>query len=263
MGCFDSLLEGRALSRPATTERGPPEADCFPNIPSFPYSIIPMNYAKLPTFMKTALFDLDGTLIDSLEDIALGVNLTRQDFGLSPRPTAEILTYIGDGVGVLLQRAIPELAATYMPQIRERQKINYMAHLLDHTVLYPGIKEALVALKEAGWRLGVVTNKQAAVVPAILDGLGVLDLFDGIVGGGDSDKLKPDPYPLYQVAERMGVTLDSSDWMVGDHHADMEAAKNAHVKGCFCRWGIGTLENSSFTVAVDHPSELLSVLQPF
>jgi phosphoglycolate phosphatase len=232
-----------------------------PNIPPFPYSIIPMKYAKLLAFMKTALFDLDGTLIDSLEDIALGVNLTRQDFGLSSRPVAEITTCIGDGVGVLLQRAIPELAATHMPQLRERQKINYMAHLLDHTVLYPGIKGTLIALKAAGWRLGVVTNKQATVVPPILEGLGVLDLFDGIVGGGDSDKLKPDPYPLYQLAERMGVTLDEHDWMVGDHHADMDAAKNAKIKGCFCRWGIGTLENSSYTVAIDTPPELLRVLR--
>jgi len=211
-------------------------------------------------FMKTALFDLDGTLIDSLEDIVLGVNLTRQDFGLAARPTAEIISCIGDGVGVLLQRSIPELAATQMPQLRERQKINYMAHLLDHTVLYPGIKEALLALKEAGWRLGVVTNKQSTIVPPILAGLGVLDLFDGIIGGGDSDKLKPDPYPLFQVAERMGVTLDAHDWMIGDHHADMEAAKNAQIKGCFCRWGIGNLENSSFTVAIERPCDLLRVL---
>ncbi len=210
--------------------------------------------------MKTALFDLDGTLIDSLEDIALGVNLTRQDFGLSVLPLDQITTCIGDGVGVLLQRAIPELAATHMSQLRERQKINYMGHLLDHTVLYPGIKEVLLALKEGGWRLGVVTNKQAAYVPPILDGLGVLNLFDGIVGGGDSDKLKPDPYPLYQVAERMGVILDERDWMVGDHHADMDAGKNAHLKSCFCRWGIGKLGESSFTAAVERPAELLAVL---
>jgi phosphoglycolate phosphatase len=187
--------------------------------------------------------------------------LTRQDFGLADRPIPEIINCIGEGVGVLLQRAIPELADTHMPQLRERQKINYTAHLLDHTVLYPGIKETLFKLKEAGWRLGVVTNKHASYVPPILKGLGVLDLFDGIVGGGDSDKLKPDPYPLHQLAERMGVTLDESDWMVGDHHADMDAGKNAKLKTCFCRWGIGNLGNSSYTVAIDRPSELLSVLR--
>jgi len=210
--------------------------------------------------MKTALFDLDGTLIDSLEDIALGVNLTRQDFGLAMRPTAEIISCIGDGVGVLLQRAIPELAATHMPQLRERQKANYMAHLLDHTVLYPGIKETLVALREGGWRLGVVTNKTALFVPPILEGLGILPLFDAIIGGGDCETLKPDPLSLYKAAERMGVVLDGDDWMIGDHHADMEAAKNARIQGCFCRWGFGTLGNSSFTVAIDRPAELLRVL---
>lgn len=210
--------------------------------------------------MKTALFDLDGTLIDSLEDIALGVNLTRQDFGLAMRPTAEIISCIGDGVGVLLQRAIPELAATHMPQLRERQKINYMAHLLDHTVLYPEIKETLTALREGGWHLGIVTNKSAPFVSPILEGLGVLALFDAIIGGGDCETLKPDPLSLYQAAERMGVVLDAADWMIGDHHADMEAAKNAKIKGCFCRWGFGKLGDSSFSVAIDRPAELLRVL---
>jgi phosphoglycolate phosphatase len=210
--------------------------------------------------MKTALFDLDGTLIDSLEDIALGVNLTRQDFGLAMRPTAEIISCIGDGVGVLLQRAIPELAATHMAQLRERQKINYMAHLLDHTVLYPGIQETLLALRERGWHLGVVTNKSGPFVPPILEGLGILPLFDAIIGGGDCDALKPDPLPLQRAAERMGVVLEPLDWMIGDHHADLEAAKNAGLRGCFCRWGFGKQGDAPYTVAIDHPSELLSVL---
>lgn len=210
--------------------------------------------------MKTALFDLDGTLIDSLEDIALGVNLTRQDFGLPLRPTAEIIACIGDGVGALLQRAIPELAATHMPQLRERQKINYLAHCLDHTVLYPGMKETLAALCEAGWTLGVVTNKPAHYIRPLLEGLGVGSCFAGAIGGGDCEKLKPDPQPLYLLAERMGVTLEASDWMIGDHVTDLEAGKNAALKTCFCRWGIGHPGDSSYTVAIDTPQELLKVL---
>lgn len=210
--------------------------------------------------MKTALFDLDGTLIDSLEDIALGINLTRQDFGLAMRTKPDIIACIGEGVGVLIQRAIPELAATHMAQLRERQKINYMAHCLDHTFLYPGIKETLVALCDAGWTLGVVTNKPGPYIRPILEGLGVWDCFAGVIGGGDCEKLKPDPQPLYVLAERMGVTLDANDWMIGDHYTDMEAGKNAKMKTCFCRWGIGHLGESSYTVAIDKPLELLSVL---
>jgi phosphoglycolate phosphatase len=210
--------------------------------------------------MKTALFDLDGTLIDSLEDLALGINLTRQDFGLAMRPTAEIIACIGEGVGVLIQRAIPELAETHMPQLRERQKINYMAHCLDHTVLYPGIKETLDALCDAGWKLGVVTNKPGPYIRPLLEGLDVWQCFVGTIGGGDCDKLKPDPMPLYRVAEQMGVTLDTNDWMIGDHVTDMEAGKNAALKTCFCRWGIGHLGTSSYTVAIDAPQELLKVL---
>ena len=210
--------------------------------------------------MKTALFDLDGTLIDSLEDIALGINLTRQDFGLAMLPTAKIITYIGEGISLLIQRSIPELAATHMPQLRERQKINYMAHNLDHTVLYPGMKEALFAMRDAGWTLGVLTNKPGPYVRPILEGLGVWDCFSGVIGGGDCEKLKPDPLPMYLLAERMGVTLDANDWMIGDHFTDMDAGKNANIKTCFCRWGIGSLGESSYTVAIDQPLELLKVL---
>lgn len=211
--------------------------------------------------MKTALFDLDGTLIDSLEDIALGINLTRQDFGLALRPTAEIIDCIGEGIGILIQRSIPELAATHMPQLRERQRANYLAHCLDHTTLYPGMKETIFALRKEGWRLGVATNKPAPYIRPILEGLGVWTCFDGFVGGGDSEKLKPDPFPLYMLAERMGVTLEPDDWMVGDHHTDMEAGRNANLKTCFCRWGIGKMATSTCTVAIDTPPELVGVLR--
>jgi len=209
--------------------------------------------------MKTALFDLDGTLIDSRADLALAINLTRQDFGLAPLPEAAVVAAIGEGVRVLLARTIPEYAHD-VDALLVRQRAHYSAHFLDRTILYPDFAPVLRTLKARGWRLGVVTNKPAHFTRPILEGLGVCDVFDAIVGGGDCPTLKPDPAPLRLAAERMGATLDASDWMIGDHFTDLDAAANAGIQSCFCRFGFGEQRASTFTVAVESPSALLSVL---
>ncbi len=202
----------------------------------------------------TALFDLDGTLIDSREDIALAVNLTRQDFGLAPHSLETVVSCVGEGVRVLIERAIPERPDLW-ERMLEHQRKHYLAHLLDHTVLYPGVREALGALRAAGWRIGVVTNKPGAVTRPILEGLGVLGCFDAVVGGGDCAALKPDPAPLHMAAARMGVSLVASDWMVGDHVTDLEAGARAGIRRCFCRYGFGEPRGATYEAAVDRLDE--------
>lgn len=210
--------------------------------------------------MKTALFDLDGTLIDSRLDIVHGINLTREDFNLPALPVAQVAEHIGEGVNFLIRGAIPEFAQTHMELLRARQRINYLNHSLDTTRLYPGMEQTLRKLKAAGWRLGVVTNKSAPCVMPLLKGLGVADCFDAIVGGEEIPQLKPDPAPLRLAAARMGVTLDASDWMIGDHFTDMEAGRNAGIQTCFCRFGFGQLRTSRYTLAVDTVEQIASAL---
>ena len=211
------------------------------------------------TVMKTALFDLDGTLIDSRADIALAVNLTRRDFGLAPLPEATVVAAIGEGVRSLLARTIPE-RADIPDALLARQRAHYSEHLLDSTILYPGMAAVLRTLKAHGWKFGVVTNKPALFVRPILGGLGVLDVFGAVVGGGDCPHLKPDPEPLRLAAAQMGAVLDAADWMVGDHFTDLDAAARAGIRSCFCRFGFGEQRASPFTVAVDTPGALLGVL---
>lgn len=173
---------------------------------------------------------------------------------------AEIITCIGEGVRNLLLRAIPE-RADQLTDLLERQRFHYSAHLLDHTVLYPGMKEVLERLHANGWKLGVVTNKPSHYIRPILEGLGVWTLFTGIVGGGDCPRLKPDPAPLHLAATQMGVSLEAADWMIGDHFTDLESARNAGIRGCFCRYGFGELRTSTFSAVIDAPMELLSLLE--
>ena len=209
--------------------------------------------------MNTALFDLDGTLIDSRADLALAVNLTRQDFGLPPKTIEDVLACVGEGVRVLIERAIPERPELWDAMVG-RQRVHYLAHMLDQTYLYPGVKETLQALRAAGWRLAVVTNKPGPVTRPVLEGLGVLDLFHAVVGGGDCPALKPDPAPLRLAAAQMGVTLDADDWMVGDHFTDLEAGRRAGVKRCFCRFGFGEPRGEAYDLAVDRMDAFLAAV---
>ena len=209
--------------------------------------------------MRTALFDLDGTLIDSRADLALAVNLTRQEFGLSPKPQEAIVACVGEGVRALIERAIPERPELWDAMLA-RQRENYRAHYLDQTCLYPGVKETLFALCEAGWKLGVVTNKPGAFTRPILEGFGVLGCFGAVVGGGDCPKLKPDPAPLQLAAAQMGVALAPDDWMIGDHVTDLKSGHNAGIRCCFCRYGFGESRGEAYDLAVDRLDAFLAVV---
>jgi phosphoglycolate phosphatase len=206
--------------------------------------------------MKTALFDLDGTLIDSRADIALAVNLTRQDFGLPPKSIEAIVACVGEGVRFLIERASPEYPELWEAMLL-RQREHYSQHLLEQTTLYPGVIQTLQTLREIGWRLGVVTNKPGIFTRPILEGLGVLGYFGAVIGGGDCPELKPDPAPLRLAAAQMGMTLDPEDWMIGDHVTDLEAGRRAGVKRCFCRFGFGESRGALYELAVDRIAEFL------
>lgn len=212
---------------------------------------------RLPSRMGIILFDLDGTLVDSRADIALAINLTRQDFGLPPRPEREIVACVGDGVKLLIQRAIPERPDLW-EAMAARQREHYRAHLLDQTALYPQVAESLRALKESGWALAVVTNKPGPMALPILEGLGVLGFFGAVVGGGDCEALKPDPAPLLLAAERLGAALTPADWMVGDHVSDLEAGARAGVRRCLCRYGFGEARGAVYERVIDRLDEFVS-----
>lgn len=187
----------------------------------------------------------------------MAVNLTRQDFDLPPMQVHEIVACVGEGVRVLIERAIPERPDLWEDML-VHQREHYGAHLLDHTVLYPGVEETVIALRNTGWKLGVVTNKPGVMSRPILEGLGVLRHFDAVVGGGDCPILKPDPAPLHLAAARMGRALTSQDWMIGDHFTDLEAGSRAGIRRCFCRYGFGERRGASYELAVDRLAEFLT-----
>ena len=197
----------------------------------------------------TIFFDLDGTLIDSRKDIANSVNLTRADYGLPPLSLDSITGMVGNGVRQLLLRAMPEHEAE-IEALLENNRRHYAAYPVVHTTMYPGVPEALKALKEMGCRMAVTSNKTSSLIPRILEGLGILHYFDVTVGGGDVPVLKPDPGLLYLAAERMGVQVRPTDWVVGDHYTDLEVGRHAGVQVCHCAYGFGNPREERFDLRV-------------
>jgi phosphoglycolate phosphatase len=203
---------------------------------------------------RALLFDLDGTLVDSRADLALGVNLTRADLGLAPLDPLQVAGFVGDGVRTLLRRALPECPG----RLEEALAINrghYGAHLLDATRLYPGALRALDALRDGGFTLAVVTNQPAEFTRPILEGLGVLDRFAAVVAGGDAPALKPDPAPLFLALEGCGCTAAGS-WIAGDHRTDLEAGRRAGIRRCLCRHGFGDPGTEAWDLEVSGLEEL-------
>jgi phosphoglycolate phosphatase len=190
--------------------------------------------------MRAVVFDLDGTLIDSLPDIAAAVNRVLGWRGLLPLPAREIEGMIGDGAKVLLDRALVARGVVARAADMDVFMEWYTEHGADETRPYPGMVEALAALRRAGHRLGVCTNKPAAAAREILASLGLDAFFDAVTGGDSTPYRKPDPRHLAATLAALGVT---EAVMVGDHYNDMAAAKGCGIPGIFAAWGYGAAES--------------------
>lgn len=196
-----------------------------------------------------AAFDLDGTLADTILDIANSVNLTRRDYGLEPLAAELVVSYVGDGARKLLERAFADHPIN-VDEGLEHMIRHYYEHPVVDTVLYPGVAEGLAALKNAGWKLAAVTNKPGIVAREILRRLGVAGFLDEIIGGNDGYPLKPDPAVLLFLMEKYHAVPEKS-WMLGDNHTDMNSAVNAGMNGAFAAWGFGSMGNAAAALKVD------------
>jgi phosphoglycolate phosphatase len=186
----------------------------------------------------TLLLDLDGTLVDSAPDLLRSANRLMAARGLAPFTLREVLAMIGDGVPALVTRALAARGLPFDPAAVAAFSADYAAHVADSTQPYPGVVAGLHAMRAAGWRLAVCTNKPAALARRLLDALGLLDLF-AAVGGGDSFAVrKPDPGHLLATLAAAGGDKRAAV-AVGDHHNDVAAAAGAGIPCIFALWGYG------------------------
>jgi len=186
------------------------------------------------------IFDLDGTLADTKQDIATAVNLTLKEFGLPPKESAVIYGYVGDGVRKLLQRAFEGQPQGFYERALKVFRQHYLTHLLDTTQFYPGVLEILDHFK--GKKRAIATNKPFEYTQKIIEGLGVRDHFDLVLGGDSTLHLKPHPAIIQVVLGRLGVDGKRAV-MVGDGVNDILAARAAGAKSCAVGYGLGQTED--------------------
>ena len=183
------------------------------------------------------IFDLDGTLIDSRADLALATNAMRALHQLPPLPLETVASFVGDGVRTLAIRALE--GAPVDPDLAARQiSVAYAENLIVHTTPYPSVDEGLRRLHRAGHSLALVTNKPGPHTRRIVAHFGWTELFSVILGGGDTEELKPSPLPLRTVLAQTGYPPDKA-WMVGDHHTDLAAARRAGIGAVYLTHGMG------------------------
>jgi phosphoglycolate phosphatase len=188
--------------------------------------------------IQLLIFDLDGTLVDSELDLALSVNAVRGKMGLEPLPVARVASYVGQGVSALIRRALGEEASE--EDVEKAVALfleTYREHMLDHTVPYPGVREAL---RELGTKkLAVLTNKPVVFSRALLAGLDMTNHFEYIYGGNSFDQKKPDPVGVFRLMEDFGVSREAT-LIIGDSDTDVLTGRNAGVWTCGVTYGIGS-----------------------
>ena len=183
--------------------------------------------------IKAVLFDLDGTLVDSIPDLTHGVNALIARYDKGPLSVETVSTMVEKGAEVLLKRAFAA-CDMYLADEKIASELEiYMQWMVDngsrYSVIFPGVREGLVALKNAGIAVALVTNKPRKMTESLLAEKDIASFFDVVVAAGDAPTVKPHPGMLLLAAKRLGVNPESCA-MVGDSGNDALAARNANMR---------------------------------
>jgi len=188
--------------------------------------------------LRWMLLDLDGTLVDSVPDLAAALNRRLAAHGLAPLARPVVQGFVGDGAKALVERGFARHGRVASAEDQALFLADYSAHAAEETCAYPGVADGLARLRAGGWILAVCTNKPEAPARTLLAALGLGEHF-AVIGGGDSFPVrKPDPAHVLATLAAAGGTVDRCV-MVGDHHNDILAAVGAGVPAIWARWGYG------------------------
>ena len=191
--------------------------------------------------IKLLIYDLDGTLIDSGEDIARAVNAMLQTLNLPPLPKGLIATFVGNGVAHLITQSLIQSGGS-AERVQEAIRLyrdHYSKHMLDHTRLYPSVKSVLEHFKDR--KQGVITNKPENFSNLILKHLGVQNYFFRVIGGENSFPKKPSPDAVIEMMASLGISKNETV-LIGDSAIDIETGKNAGIKTVAVTYGFGKPE---------------------
>lgn len=207
------------------------------------------------------IYDLDGTLIDSREDIAQASNKMLMELGLKKKSADEIAECVGRGVQNLVLGLLGKDHEDKFEKALKLVKKHYGNHLLDHTKLYPGVQETLEHFK--GKKQVVITNKPEGFSVKILEGLKIAHYFERIIGGDTARTKKPSPESIFKILDELKISADRAI-IVGDSAIDIETGKNAKVAVCAVIYGFGRLDeiqNAKPDFTIKQFNELMRIVK--
>ncbi|TWJ17744.1 HAD family hydrolase [Geobacter argillaceus] len=209
--------------------------------------------------IKLIIFDLDGTLIDSLDDLTQAVNNMRSAFGLDPIDRNAVRGMVGQGARNLVERALPKAGQAEVEQGLSLFLAYNEEHVADRTVPYPGVRETLELLSSRGFTSVVVSNKNQLLCRKVLEQLHLDGIFKGIYGADSLPARKPSPEPLRHVMRVCGYSADETI-MVGDSINDVAAGVAAGVLTIGCNYGYGEpTELDGAAIRIREFAELLAL----
>jgi phosphoglycolate phosphatase len=215
--------------------------------------------------IKLLIFDLDGTLIDSRQDLVNSVNAALRSLGRDELPSDEIAAMVGDGAPVLVRRALGETVGDDLVRRGLEYFLSYYReHKLDYTRLYDGIPEALETLQGSNGNrrvMSILTNKPVNPSRAIVEALGIANKFVSVYGGNSFETKKPDPLGINTILAETGVRPEEAV-MIGDSAVDILTGRAAGTWTCGVTYGFAphTLEETPGDAIVDTPTELAAIL---
>jgi phosphoglycolate phosphatase len=210
------------------------------------------------------VFDLDGTLVDSVPDLRAALNQMLRERGRRPLSSPEVKRMVGDGVPALVARALAASGgdSDEMVSALPRFLQLYEANAADLSRPYPGVPETLTALRRSGYRMAVCTNKPQRATIAVLQGLELLPLFDGIAGGDRFPMKKPDPGHLLGLMNELGAEPGAAA-MIGDNENDAAVARAAGLPLVLMRYGYARVDPETLAadLMLDHFSQIPRALE--
>jgi phosphoglycolate phosphatase len=212
--------------------------------------------------IRACIFDLDGTLVDSLRDIAEALNECLVLLGLPPRPVNDYRYMVGEGVPTLCQRVIGQTHPLLVGRLIELARARYRVRPLRYTRPYPRIVPAIRKLRRAGLRLAVLSNKPHELTVRVVRAFWPQDAFGSIQGYVEEEHRKPDPFYVYRICGALGLAPQQV-CLVGDTPTDLETARRAGAAFIGVTWGFRTrddLAEAGATRLVDRPEELVREL---
>ena len=207
------------------------------------------------------IFDLDGTLVDTLADLCDAINYGLVELGFESRGVDECRMMIGSGTRKFAERALGSGNERLAGELIGLMKGHYRGHCLDKSRVYDGMGEVIKELSERRVRLGVFTNKDALYAEIIVRHFFGDEAFECILGADGERAIKPDPAGALEILEQFGVAAEEN-LFVGDSDVDIYTAQNAGMQSVGVTWGFrdrGVLEEAGADIIIDKPCELLDL----